>query len=259
MKQILFLLITVCSVTFASAQNVIERHFDYLLEQEDATHINVTGKMFELMNNINIETDDVDSQKEVAEMQDFISSIRSFELLAVESMPAARSRYDRSHDVLSGEYEELLSINDKKGSFFLFIDEHNGTVHEVVGIGTDNESMLVFSLLGDMKLDQVGQIAQTVNNAGMGSQISKVKDLEIGDVKVYPNPASSNGVLNLETSKGFQGGVATLFDASGASVKTYKISSMDQTLQLDNLSPGNYVMKITQGEVSMKKKVLIVR
>lgn len=257
MKQILILILTISSFSLLSAQNVIDRHFESLTEQEDATNISITGKMFEMINSMNIEVDS-DEEEDIVEMKEFLGSIRSFQLVAAKQMSNARRTFDTGNSTLATEYEELLSVNDKEGNFTLYIDEHKGIVHEVVGIGTDNEQLMVFSLLGEMKLEHVGKVAEHINETGMG-HMSKVKDLDIGQVKVYPNPASSNGILNLETSKGFAGGIATLYDVNGASVKTYKINNTTEKLELDNLTPGNYVLKIVQGEVSMKKKVLIVR
>jgi len=257
MKQILILLLTISSFSILGGQNVIDKHFQSLTEQEDATNVSVTGKMFEMINSINVEVDS-EEEEDIMEMKEFLGSIRSFQLVAANSMTNTRSYFDKSNKTLSSEYEELLSVNDKEGNFTLYIDEHNGTVHEVVGIGTDNEKLMVFSLLGDMKLEHVGKVAEHINETGMG-HMSKVKDLDIGEVKVYPNPASSYGILNLETSEGFAGGVATLYDANGSSIRTYKINNTEEALELDNLTPGNYVLKITQGEVSVKKKVLVVR
>ena len=257
MKQTIITLVSLFCINALMAQNVIDRHFNYLLDSEDATHINVTGKMFELMNNINVEADDAEAQEEIDEMQDFLSSIRSFELVASDAAPNSRANFTSGNKKLKSEYEELLSVNDKEGSFFLYIDEVNGTVHEVVGIGTDNEKMIVFSLLGNMKLEHVGKIAEQVSNSGI-DQLGKVKDLDIDQIKVYPNPASANGKLTLTTSDGFIGGVATMYSSAGNVVNTYKIKSSEQSLSISNLEPGNYILAVEQDGVNFKKKVLIV-
>jgi len=255
MKYIILLAISFLGLTTLTGQNVIDRHFDYLLEQEDATNINITGKMFEMINSINVEVES-DDDEEIAEMQEFLGSIRSFQLVAANP-PTARRSFDSGNSKLEKDYEELLSVKDKEGSFLLYIDEHNGTVHEVVGIGTDNDKMMVFSLLGAMKLEHVGKVAEHIQEAGI-DQLSKVKDFDIDEVKVYPNPVNSNGQFTLETSEAFNGGVATLYDSSGSVVKTYRVNSTREEYNVDNLSAGNYVIKIIKDEVSVKKKILVV-
>lgn len=257
MKQIILTLVSLFCINALTAQNAIDRHFGYLLNEEDATHVNVTGKMFELMNSIDVNVDDQESQEEFDEMKSFLSSIRSFELIASNSSNNPRSSYTSGNKKLQSEYEELLSINDKEGSFIFYIDENNGTVHEVVGIGTDNEKMMVFSLVGDMRLEHIGKIAEQVSNSGL-DQLSKVKDLNVDEIKVYPNPASSTGKLNLVTPEGFDGGIATMYNASGAVVETYKIQGQEQSLRISNLEPGNYILAIEQNGVNFKKKVLII-
>jgi len=255
MKYLLLLTIGFISLSTVTAQNVIDKHFDYLLEVEDATHINVTGKMFEMINSINVEVESEDKEV-IEEMQEFLGSIRSFELVAAKPTTARRN-FDKANTQLRSDYDELLSVKDKEGSFMLYIDEHNGTVHEVVGIGTDNEQLLVFSVLGSMKLEQVGKVAEHIQDAGM-DQLSKVKDYNIGEVKVFPNPVSASGSFNLETSAAFVGGVATLYNAQGTVVKTYKITDTSGAYEIDDIPSGNYVLQLVKDEVSIKKKILVV-
>jgi len=255
MKYILILVFSLLSFSSLVSQNVIDRHFEYLVETEDATNINVTGKMFELLNNIDVDVES-DEQEDIEEMQDFLGSIKSFQLVAAKQVNNARQEFDKGNRKLSGDYEELLSVLDKDGNFMLYIDEHNGTVHEVVGIGTDNEQLMVFSLMGSMKLEHVGKVAEQIHTVG-GDHLSKVRDLDIDAVKVYPNPITTS--FNLETPDSFDGGVATLYDSNGAMVKTYKINSVHETYEVDKIPAGNYVLKLVKGEVSIRKKIVVVK
>lgn len=257
MRYITLLAISLFSLTSVLSQNVIDRHFDYLLEQEDATNINVTGKMFEMINSINVEVDSEDSD-DIAEMQEFLGSIRSFQLVSAKQGISARKQFNGGISKIEGDYEELLSVVDKEGSFILYIDEHNGTVHEVVGIGTDNKELMVFSLLGSMRLEHVGKVAEHIQGTGI-DKLSKVKDYKVGNVKVYPNPINSTGNFTLETSEAFSGGVASLHDATGTVVKTYKVNSTLETYDVQNVAAGNYVLKVVKDEVSIKKKLIVVQ
>ncbi len=256
MKYIVFTAISLFVSSSLLAQNVIDRHFDYLLLQEDVTNVNINGKMFELLNNISVEVDS-EEDEELQEMQEFLSSIRSFQLVAAKPT-SARKSFVTGKNSIEKDYEELLSVQDKEGSFFLYIDEHNGTVHEVVGIGTDNDKLMVFSLLGSMKLEQVGKVASHIQDTGI-DQLSKVKDFEIDQVKVYPNPAKANGNFTLESSEAFDNGVANLYDSNGSLVKTYRVNSTNEQHDLGDLSEGNYILQLTKNDISIKKKIIVVR
>ena len=255
MKNIILTTIALLFLGTVYGQNVIDRHFSYLADAEDATHINVSGKMFEMMNSISVEVDS-DEDEELNEMKDFLGSIRSFELVAAENV-SARSKFNAGNTSVSSEYEELIRVTDKEGKFYLYIDESNDTVHEVVGVGTDNEKLIVFSLMGDMKLEHVGKVAEHINHGGMG-QLDKVKDLDIDEVSVYPNPATTSGQLTLETSDGFVGGIATMYDNNGKLIKTYKITDRTAPLDISDFDSGNYILTIEKHGVTVRKKVLIV-
>ncbi len=256
MKYILVLVISFVGLSSLSSQNVIDRHFDYLAEAEDATNVSITGKMFEMINSINVEVESDDAE-DLQEMQDFLGSIRSFQLVAAKP-DGARKKFDVGNNKLINDYEELITVKDKEGSFMLYVDEQNGTVHEVVGIGTDNEQLMVFSLLGAMKLEHVGKVAEHIQNAGI-DQLSKVKDFQVDEVKVYPNPAISGSAFSLETPEAFDGGIATLYDNNGSLVKTYKINNTSERHTIENIPVGNYILKVEKDAVSIKKKMLIVQ
>jgi len=83
-----------------------------------------------------------------------------------------------------------------------------------------------------------------------------IPDSEEAEVSVYPNPAKD--VVNIIT-KGFQTlqGFGTLITADGKTVKTFTISGSETQIDVTNLNPGLYVLKIELEESITVKRVII--
>ena len=254
MKQILTILLALPFLTGLNAQTAIDLHFSEFAEASNTTDISVTGKMFEMINSINIESDT--DQEEIDEMKDFFSSITSFRLIAGEEVSDAKSQYINGDEKLASSHEELVRVNDKEGKFALYIDEEEGIVHEVVGLGWGEDNLMVFSLMGTLRLEQVGKVVEQMNSSGF-DQLARVKDVNAADVSVYPNPVSSS-TFTIETPEELIGSVASLFDSTGSLVKTYKINKATQTLDISGVGEGHYVLRVEQDGLSVKKKLIVL-
>jgi len=252
MKNILILSLILGFSNLLTAQNVIDKHFNYMIEQEDATHISVTGKMFELINSIDIESDDA----EFNEAKEMLANIKSFELVAGKNYTNAKNRYRQGVSKLGSAYEELVKVQDKETDFTLYIDESNGTVHEIVGIGAHDSDMFVFSLLGSMRLDQVGRVVSKIQASNLGG-FDQLKEVSIDKVKVYPNPVRSSSQLNLELPDDLSDADISLYDLSGKRIKSY--GANDGALNLSGVSAGTYFIHIEKSGVQLKKKILVVQ
>ena len=90
------------------------------------------------------------------------------------------------------------------------------------------------------------------------NKMESIKDFDIADVKIYPNPVSRSGDLNLDTPAHFEGSIATLFDENGRIIKTFSVKEKRQSINTDNLSPGIYFVEVTKDAVSVKKKIVVL-
>ena len=255
MKQIITLLSVCAFISTGLAQSAIDDHFSQFAEDPNTTNISVTGKMFELISSLNIESDT--DQEEIDEMKSFLGSITSFRLIAGEEVNNAQSQFLNGDRNLSSTHEELIRVDDKKGKFCLYIDEEDGVVHEVVGLGWEKDDLMVFSLLGTLRLEQVGHIIEKIDDSGF-NQFSKIKDVKAADVKVFPNPVSSS-TFTLETPQDFEGSIASLYDANGSMVKTFKINQSKQALDINGVSAGTYIIRVEKDGITIKKKLVIVK
>jgi hypothetical protein len=256
----LFLLAALClSFSFTSAQNVIEKHFQSYADQEDITEVFVSGQLFKYAAHF-VDDEDFGELEEVGveDAKDFILSIQSFQLIKVPEIADANSEYNRGLSKISNSHEELIVVRDNNNQFSLHVDENNGIVSELVGIGISENEFIVFSLLGEMDFDNLGKLVSKIQMENFAKN-SIVSEIDIDEMKVYPNPASTEGILNIDVPQSMIGGNARLYDINGNVIQQFKIEQQQQKLQAEGLTPGYYVVELQKDAVSMKKKVLVAR
>lgn len=234
-------------------QNIVEDRFQHLYEAEDATTVNVTGKMFGYAKHF---TDT--GNEDVDEMANFASSINEFVLVMMKEMDNPKEAYKNGLGYLeSDNFEELIKIKSNEGNFSLYIDESNDIVHEIVGIGTPDEGFVVFSLTGNMDLEQIGKMASQIQMDGF-NKMETIETYDVTSVKVYPNPIRGNDDFTLELPEELEGATVTLVNDNGSLIKTYNASVGTQSLSAGNLTPGMYFVNIEKEGVNVKKKIVVV-
>ena len=252
MKHFILTLSAIFLFGFAMGQNAIEKNFTQYKAQENFSKVSVKGKMFQLTSHIEVEAGD----KDLKEAKDFLASITAFNALFGQEMDNAQSEYTAALAKVSGQYEELMSVEDKDGSFTLFINESNGIVKELVLIGTQENNLLIFSLEGNMELKKLSQLAQ-ITRTDEFKEMGKMFTHNVEGVKVYPNPVAANKAVTLELPTELEGAEISILDVNGAMVKTISSSGNKQDIETSGLAPGVYIMKIQKDKVSVTKKVVV--
>ncbi len=248
------LMISLLSISSITAQNSIHKHFNYLMDDKEATHISVTGKMFELINKMELDSN-VDDQ-DAKDMARFVKSIQSIEFIASSTMENVKSHFNKGDKALSTSMEELVRVTSQDGNFCLYIEEYNGVVSELVGIGEGDSQLFVFSVLGDMPLEDIGQIANHINMGQLEN--ADFNKIDISEVKLYPNPVTSRTQLKVTVPQELQGGVGTVYDERGAVISTYKLLESDNALNTSELAAGKYILAIENNGVSIRKKFIVL-
>lgn len=243
-------------ISFSSfGQNIIDRHYSDLQDRENITSVFVSGKMFSYASYIEVEDDE-----ELDKIKDFVTKIQSFNLIVAHDLENPIGEFKKGLKVLNRDYEELIQVRDKEGRFSVYVDETNGVVHELVGIATDNEKFVVGTLMGEMDLDKISEMIGKINTEGNDNPVfERFKDTGISEWKAYPNPVNTSGTLNLELPDNMIGGKATLFDNNGAQVKNQIINTNFETVDLEGLSPGQYIIQLDNETTTMKKKIVIIK
>ena len=94
----------------------------------------------------------------------------------------------------------------------------------------------------------VSASAQDVKQLSKGQEASSIEGLNL-----YPNPVS-NGKVYITSKNDLDKGVI-IFDVLGK--KTLQTTISSKELNIANLSPGVYIIKINEGEATATRKLIV--
>jgi len=95
---------------------------------------------------------------------------------------------------------------------------------------------------------------------GVANVLSDIRDNKIDELKIYPNPAKNNIIINIPETTGVV--KITLYDIVGTEIlsKEFNCSLKEVTLNLSTLDNGIYFIKTTIGEDKVyKNKIVVVK
>jgi hypothetical protein len=171
MKRLLLALLLVIASTqlFAQQGSAIDRFFQKYESDRTFTLISVTPKMFSMFTKLDFNTADGQSFLKV------IKKIKGLKILVKEDTKEGGRLFNEASSQLTKEYEELMTVRDGKDDLrFLVKENAQGNIAELVMlIGSDTE-FLAMSLVGDIDLVEISQIAGEMNIDGF-DKLKKLK------------------------------------------------------------------------------------
>jgi len=251
MKKILFSLLGVALTLGAFAQNPIDRIYSDFAANDDFTKITISGKMFEMANHIEVEN--IEDQ----EMVDAFGMIEGVSIVASDSMQNVHATFQSAVQRAGGNFENLMTIDDKKGKAEILINERNGVVKEVLIIAGGDDGFVIAALWGDIDLAKLATITREL-------QIDMMKNYdgeaaEAGrKVNMYPNPSAS-GQITIDIPNELQNAMVTVFDLSGKIVLERNATGNKFQFPSSELSNGTYVVKVSKGNNIVFTETLIVQ
>ncbi len=253
MKNLFYVLVLSVFSSATFAQGIIEKQYSNYLDQEEVTHVFVSGKMFDLASTIakGIEDDDV------KELSEFASKIESFSLIKVPNKEVAMSEFKKGKNSIAGEYEELMRVRDEGTRFAIFVDEDDDIVYELVGLGVVDGEFIALSLVGEMDLNKIAEFVGKIENDAL-EPFKRISEFNANEVNVYPNPAAANSEFTVEIPEEMIGGTITLFSTNGSKLNSVKADNGTVQLRTSDLTPGNYFVEIQKESITMKKQLIIV-
>lgn len=240
-----------------SAQNAVEKYFSNHLKNEKATVVQVSGKLFQYAAAIVPENMEIDEEFPINDAKDFLQNITSFTLIKIDSLNNIQSEYKRGISSLGSDYEELVRVRDRENKVSILIDDTNDVIHEIVVLVTTDNEFVVAALTGEMRLDQIQDIVSKIDSENMQS-IMSTADVNLEDMKVYPNPATTDAQLVIEVPKSMIGGNAVIFDMSGNQIRTMEINDNKNEIDTNGLPEGQYVVSVDKVGVTLKKTFIVV-
>lgn len=172
MKKSIFLFTSLISSVITFAQSPFDKYED----MEQVTSAVVSGKMFKIMSNIQIESND----QEVKDYMDIAKSITGLQFFTTESAAIAKQMENDVKSYLrNGKLEELMRVKDKDVNLKFYVMEGKRENHvnellmyidgfqENIKISRDNSSEPLKSVLvrltGDIDLNKIQTLTKRMN------------------------------------------------------------------------------------------------
>ena len=145
-----------------SAQDAIDKYFSNLESDTAITKVTVSGKMFELFQHMDAETEE---EKEFIEA---VSKLNSMRVLVKENAPDGKALFNSASNKIGKEFEVLLTVDREGERFNFLIKENNGVISEFLMIGLggtqkDDFKFMVISITGEIDLAQISKLSRAMN------------------------------------------------------------------------------------------------
>ena len=139
----------------------ITEFFDKYRNEENFTQVNISPKMFELLSNIEGETEMDSDTKEM------IKSLKGLKILTTETTPIKFYEEFTSKVSLSA-YEELMTVKDGDSNVSFLVKDSDGgnIVNELLLLVGGQEEFVLMRFEGMIPLDKVGKLANSMNISG---------------------------------------------------------------------------------------------
>lgn len=89
------------------------------------------------------------------------------------------------------------------------------------------------------------------------SRIVRVEDYSDLQVVIFPNPTITNGLLNINLTGGDSSGQLFVFDYLGRIIKQSNLLAQNNSIELEGVPPGLYLVKVNIGAKQYTAKVLV--
>ena len=259
MKKVLYTILFSILTIALVGQNFVSDNYQNFIDSDQSTVVQVHGPTFQLAAAFMSSSEDEDAEK----IRETLSTLKSFQLVAMPDLSNPQAEYENGLNKIGDEFDELVMVKDKEGRFSVHIDEEDGIVYELIGLGveSDENRFLAFSLDGEIPLDMIGEIMNNVDINGSKDvvEILEKKNIEISSLKVYPNPTTVNNSITVEIPDNLVGGEGVFADINGKVVSSFGITNQTKTLNTSGLAPGYYFISLTKGGTTLKRKVNVIR
>lgn len=158
-------------------EDAISKYFAKYVDDERFTVVYVSGKMFEMINKMELDFDD----EEAAAVLSVVKDIKGLRILTTEE--DGLKFYNEALKIIDTKgYETLMTVREGKSEHvqFLVKDSNDGkNINELLLlVGGEGEDFVLISFIGNIDLNEVGKLS---------------KAFEGGDKKDTPRAEGKNG------------------------------------------------------------------
>jgi len=229
--------------------DAIATYFPNYLNNEDVTKISVSGKAFDLMQDVDIE------DEEGREFQEMASQVTGFRMIVEELETSSKPKVEDAYKKVSRSFEELIQVKEKDNVVHVLVNESNGVVYELLCIVGTKQEFILASLIGNMKLSDVSKLTKSLSN--VGKDVFSETTLDPSEIKLYPSPSKKGQNISVDLPEEMIGGTALIFGANGHQVKSFRISNKTEQVSTNDLEAGVYVFKSIKGDLEISKKFIV--
>jgi hypothetical protein len=251
MKHLLLFGLSLLFTINSSAQSFIDKHYSSYGNREDATRISIGSKAFSMFNTFAQNSKD----QETKEINKVVSKIKSFDMLVVEKVENPMAEFKKGLNDING-FEELIKVKSNDANVSIQINETNNVIHEIVGLIASDNEFIVFNLVGEISMDEMGQIMSQVDEQNI-SKVLKSKNLQLGDVKMYPNPVKQGEKVTVQVPESMKGGTAILYDVDGKKISEYKIEGDSIEVETYKLKNSTHLIKFQNNGTTYTRKLIV--
>ncbi len=158
MKYLSILFALFFSTTMFAQEDAISKYFSKYVDNEDFTVVYVSGKMFELINKMELDFDDEEAEAVLSVVKD----LKGLRILTTEN--DGMKYYKEALQIINTkEYETLMTVREGKGENvqFLVKDDGGDILNELLLlVGGEDEEFVLISFIGTIDINEVGKLAK---------------------------------------------------------------------------------------------------
>ncbi|MEO1261862.1 MAG: DUF4252 domain-containing protein [Bacteroidota bacterium] len=146
------------STSLFAQEDAISKYFSKYVDNEDFTVVYVSGKMFELINKMELDFDDEEAEAVLAVVKD----LKGLRILTTEN-DGLRYYNEALQIINTKQYETLMTVREGKSENVQFLIKDNGSdiINELLLlVGGEDDEFVLISFIGQIDLNQVGKLAK---------------------------------------------------------------------------------------------------
>jgi len=162
-KLVLTLALAVIAVGANAQSTAMNSYFEKYRDDTTFTYMNFGGKMFQMMANIELE-----SEQDQELMEESLGKIKRIQVLRKENDVDGRAMYSSANKLVSGkDYEELMFLREKDNDIRFLIKEKDNKVDELLMIMGGSTEFALLSIVGDgIDLNALYKLSKSIGMDG---------------------------------------------------------------------------------------------
>ena len=158
MKFLSFVFALFLSTSMFAQEDAITKYFSKYVDNEDFTVVYVSGKMFQMINKMELDFDDDEAEAVLSVVKD----LKGLRILTTEN--DSKRYYNEAVNIINTkEYETLMTVREESNENvqFLVKDDGGDVLNELLLLvgGGDSEFVLI-SFIGAIDLNEVSKLAK---------------------------------------------------------------------------------------------------